>query len=341
MNKKFVGFGELLLRLTPEGYLRFRQASRFNLNYTGAEGNMCIALANMGMDAALVSKIPDNEIGQCALDMLERYGVNTEHVPRGGERLGVYYLEKGASQRPSKIIYDRKYSSISQAEPSEFDWEKILQDAGWFHFTGITAALSDNCAQMCLDACRCARSLGIKVSCDLNYRKNLWSTEKARSVMIPLMEYVDVLFANEEDSGNVLNVHADDSNIEEGKLSIEGYSDLAFRLKERFGFERVCISLRESLSASDNNWSGLMYADGKTYVSRKYPIHLVDRVGGGDSFASGMIYALMNEYENQEAIEFAVAASCLKQTIEYDFNLASVDEVKALMKGSGSGRVQR
>lgn len=340
-KKKFVGFGELMLRLAPDGYLRFAQADHFNLNYTGAEGNMAVALAYMGMPAELVTKLPDNEIGRCAKRMLTKFEVETDHIAWGGERLGVYYLERGASQRPSKVIYDRKHSSIAEADPSDFDWDDIFKDAGWFHFTGITVALSKNMQEICKQACIAAKKHNVKVSCDLNYRKTLWSTEEAQRVMKPLMQYVDVCIANEEDSEKVLGVKADNTDITSGKLNLEGYSNLAKNLADTYGFEMVAITLRESISASINNWSAMLYADGQTYVSKKYTMQIVDRVGGGDSFASGLIYARLNDFDNQKAIEFAAGASCLKHSIEFDFNLSTVDEVMNLINGDGSGRVQR
>ena len=341
MKQKFVGFGELLVRLAPAGYLRFPQVDSFTVNYTGAEGNMAVALSYMGIESCLVTKLPDNDIGRCAMRKLAMYSVDTSQIRWGGDRIGVYYLERGASQRPSKIIYDRRYSAIAQADPSEFDWEDILKDAGWFHFTGITAGLSESTAQMCRDACEAAHRLGVKVSCDLNYRKYLWTPEAAQSVMRPLMQYVDVLIANEEDSEKVLGISARDTDIYAGKLSVDGYAELARKLTDTFGFEKVAITLRESISASVNNWSGLLYSSGQPHLSKKYTINIVDRVGGGDSFASGLIYALMKDMPDQQALEYAVAASCLKQTMEFDFNLSSVDEVMNLMGGDGSGRVVR
>ncbi len=340
-KKKFVGFGEMMVRLAPEGYLRLSQADRFTLNYTGAEANMAIALSYMGMPAEMVTKFPDNEIGRCAKRMLSKFEVETDHIAWGGERLGVYYLERGASQRPSKVIYDRKHSSIAEADPEDFDWDAIFEDAGWFHFTGITVALSKNMQEICKQACVAARKHGVKVSCDLNYRKNLWSTEEAQRVMRPLMQYVDVCIANEEDSEKVLGIKADNTDITAGKLSIEGYSALAKKLTDTYGFEAVGITLRESISASINNWSAMLYKDGQTYLSRKYTMQIVDRVGGGDSFASGLIYANLNGFDNQKTIEFAAGASCLKHSIEFDFNLSSVDEVMNLINGDGSGRVIR
>ena len=340
-KKKFVGFGEMMVRLAPAGVLRFPQADSITVNYTGAEGNMAIALAYMGMPAEMVTKFPDNDIGRCAYRMLRKYDVITDHIAWGGERLGVYYLERGASQRPSKVIYDRKHSSIAEAEPSDFDWDEIFADAGWFHFTGITVALSKNMQEICRQACIAAKKHGVKISCDLNYRKNLWSTEEAKRVMTPLMEYVDVCIANEEDSEKVLGIKAADTDVTSGKLSLKGYSNLAAQLADTFGFEKVAITLRESISASVNNWSAMLYSDGKTYVSKKYSMQIVDRVGGGDSFAFGLIYACLNDFDNQKAVEFAAGASCLKHSIEFDFNLSTVDEVMNLINGDGSGRVQR
>lgn len=340
-KKKFVGFGEIMVRLAPSGVLRFPQAESFTVNYTGAEGNMAIALAYMGMPAEMVTKFPENDIGRCAYRMLRKYDVMTDHIAWGGERLGLYYLERGASQRPSKVIYDRKHSSIAEAEPSDFDWDEIFADAGWFHFTGITVALSKNMQEICKQACIAAKKHGVKVSCDLNYRKNLWTTEEAKRVMTPLMEYVDVCIANEEDSEKVLGIKATDTDITSGKLSLQGYSNLAKQLTDTFGFEKVAITLRESISASINNWSAMLYADGETYISKKYTMQVIDRVGGGDSFASGLIYACLNDFDNQKAVEFAAGASCLKHSIEFDFNLSTVDEVMNLINGDGSGRVQR
>ena len=341
MKKKFVGFGEMHVRLTPEGYYRLSQADTFKVNYTAAEGNMAIALSYMGVPSMFVTKLPDSEIGRCTMRKLAQFGVDTSKIVWGGERIALFYLERGASQRPSKIIYDRKHSAIAEADPSDFDWDAIFEDAGWFHFTGITPALSDSAAEISRQACIAAKAHGVKVSCDLNYRKNLWTPEQAQVVMKPMMQYVDVLFANEEDSEKVLGMKAKDTDITSGKLSTEGYSALAKELVDMYGFERVAITLRESISASVNNWSAILYENGTTYVSPKYCMQIVDRVGGGDSFASGLIYATLNEMESQQALNFAVAASCLKHSIEMDFNLSSVEEVMNLMQGDGSGRVVR
>lgn len=338
---KIVCFGELMLRLNPEGYLRFEQAKDFEVSFGGGEANVAVSLAHFGMDAVFVSKFPSHAIGEMAVRSLRTEGVATDKIVRGGERLGIYFIEKGASQRPSKVIYDRKYSSIGMAERSDFDWETILDGADWFHFTGITPALGDNVADITLDALKVCKAKGIKVSCDLNFRKKLWSSEKAGKVMTELCQYVDVCIANEEDAERIFGVKPDQNDVEGGKLNRAGYIDVAKKLTERFGFEKVAITLRESISASDNNWAAMLYADGNAYFSKTYAVHIVDRVGGGDSFGAGLIYALLCGYENQKTIEFAVAASCLKHSIETDFNYVSVDEVTTLMNGDGSGRVQR
>ncbi len=339
--KKTVCFGELMLRLAPEGYLRFLQADTFGATYGGGEANVAVSLANYGTDVSFVTKLPSNDIGQAAINCLRKFGVCTADIVRGGPRVGIYFLEKGASQRPSKVIYDRAGSSIALAEKADFDWKTILADADWFHFTGITPALGDNVAQITLDAVKTAKEMGLTVSCDLNYRKNLWSKAKAGEVMARLAPYVDVCIANEEDAGDVFNIHAEGTDITGGKLSHDGYISVARQLTDRFGFAKVAITLRESISASDNNWAAMLYSKGETCFSKKYPIHIVDRVGGGDSFGAGLIYGLKSGMSDADALEFAVAASCLKHTIEGDYNMVSVDEVKKLAGGDGSGRVQR
>lgn len=338
---KIVCFGEIMLRLAPEGYYRFVQADKFGATFGGGEANVAVSLANYGMNASYVTKVPDNDIATSCLNSLRRFGVDTSDVVKGGERLGIYYLEKGASQRPSKVIYDRAYSSISQATKEDFDWKKIFNGAEWFHFTGITPALSDNCAEICLEAVKTAKELGITVSCDLNYRKKLWSKEKAREVMSKIAPYIDVCIANEEDASDVFGIKADDTDITGGKLSHEGYKSVAKKLVDTFGFKKVAITLRGSISANDNNWAGMLYDGENYYLSKNYLIHIVDRVGGGDSFGGGLIYALTHNFAPQDAIEFAVAASCLKHTIEGDYNMVTVDEVLKLAQGDGSGRVQR
>lgn len=338
---KAVTFGELMLRLAPENYLRFAQCEKYEATFGGAEANVAVSLANYGVDVTFVTKLPAHEIGQAAVNSLRRFGVNTGKIIRGGERVGIYYCEKGASQRPSKVIYDRAHSAIADSKREEFDWEKIFEGAGWFHFTGITPALSDEMAEICLEACMKAKEKNITLSCDLNFRKKLWSKEKAGRIMGELCKYVDYCIANEEDAKDVFGIEADNSDIFGGKLDRNGYISVARKLTDRFSFKGVAITLRESRSASDNNWSGMLYTNGKAYFSKKYDLHIVDRVGAGDSFGGGLIYALLNGYQAQEAIEFATAASCLKHSIEGDYNLVSPTEVQMLVNGDKSGRVQR
>ncbi|MDR2485844.1 MAG: sugar kinase [Treponema sp.] len=338
---KIITFGEIMLRLAPEGYYRFVQASAFGATYGGGEANAAVSLADFGLDAAFVTKLPAHEIGQAAVNKLREFGVDTSKIVRGGNRIGIYFLEKGASQRPSKVIYDRAGSSIAEAAPADFDWNRIFEGASWFHFTGITPALGDSAAAICLEAVKTAKARGITVSCDLNYRKNLWSKEKAGTVMGTLVPYVDLCIANEEDAADVFGIHAQNSDVGSGKISHEGYKEAAKVLADRFGFKQVAITLRESISANDNNWAAMLYNRCDYYVSKKYPVHIVDRVGGGDSFGAGLIYASIQGFAPQEALEFAAAASCLKHSIEGDFNLISVEEVKKLAAGDGSGRVQR
>lgn len=338
---KVVTFGEIMLRLAPEGYYRFVQADRYGATYGGGEANVAVSLANYGIDAKFVTKLPEHEIGQAGVNALRRFGVDTSDIARGGSRVGIYFLEKGASQRPSKVIYDRAGSAIAAAAAGDFDWEKIFDGADWFHFTGITPALGGELPAICMEAVKAAKKLGLTVSCDLNYRKKLWSREEAGRVMGQLCQYVDVCIANEEDASDVFGIKAEDTDVTSGKVNHEGYKSVARQLSERFGFSKVAITLRESISANDNGWSAMLYTDGDYYFSKKYPIHIVDRVGGGDSFGGGLIYACLQKYEPQETIEFAVAASCLKHTVEGDFNMVSVDEVKKLAEGDGSGRVQR
>ncbi len=330
-----------MLRLSPPNHQRFVQAESFDIVYGGGEANVAVSLANYGLDSYYVTKVPEHEIGQAAVNSLRRYGVKTDEILRGGDRLGIYYQETGASQRPSKVVYDRANAAIAQVKPGEFDWEKIFEGADWFHFTGITPALGDNVAEVTLEALKAAKSKGVKVSVDLNYRKKLWTPEKANKVMSKFMEYVDVSIGNEEDAEKVFGIKAASSDVTSGKLNEEGYRDVAKQLADRFGLEKVGITLRESLSASDNNWSALLF-DGKEYYrSKVYKMHIVDRVGGGDSFAGGLIYSLLSGKSSREAVEFAVAASCLKHTIFGDFNLVSAAEVELLAKGDASGRVQR
>lgn len=338
---KVVTFGEVMLRLAPENYLRFVQSEKYEATFGGAEANVAVSLANYGVDAAFVTKLPAHEIGQAAINSLRKFGVDTSEIVRGGNRVGIYYCEKGASQRPSKVIYDRAGSSIATASYGDFDWNKIFDGVNWFHFTGITPALSDETAKITVEACKKAKEKGITVSCDLNFRKKLWSKEKAGEVMGELCKYVDYCIANEEDAKDVFGIEADNTDINSGKLDRNGYISVAKKLTEKFGFKGVAITLRESLSANDNNWSAMLYTNGEAVFSKKYAMHIVDRVGGGDSFGGGLIYSLLNGYAPQKAIEFAVAASCLKHSIEGDYNMVSVSEVEALANGNASGRVQR
>ena len=341
MSKKVVTLGEIMLRLSPPNYKRFIQADSFDVTYGGGEANVAVSLANFGLDAYYVTKLPVGPIGDAALNHLRRFGVKTDYIARGGDRLGIYFLEIGASQRPSKVIYDRAHSAIAEAKVEDFDWNEIFKDAEWFHFTGITPALSDAAAKLSLEAAKKAKQNNVKVSCDLNYRGKLWSPAQANKVMTSLMEYVDIALGNEEDAEKIFGIKAPESDVVAGKLSEKGYRFVAEELMRRFGFELVAITLRESYSASDNGWSAMAY-DGKNfYTSTKYRIHIVDRVGGGDAFAGGLVYSLINGKGVQEALEFAVAAACLKHTIPGDFNMVGVDEVESLRKGNVSGRVQR
>ena len=339
--KRIITFGEIMMRLNPEGNLRFVQAERFEASYAGGEANVAVSLANYGMDAAFVSKVPAHAIGQCAVNALRHFGVDTKNMVRGGDRLGAYFVEKGASQRPSKVIYDRAHSAIALAEPSDFDWDAIFDGADWFHWTGITPALGGNLPQICLEACKAAKARGVTISCDLNYRNKLWSREKACEIMSQLMPYVDVCIANEEDAKDVFGIEAANTDIHAGKLNHEGYISVAQQIHDRFGCSSVAITLRSSISADDNDWAAMLYQNGQAYFSPSYRIHIVDRVGGGDSFGGGLIYSQLTGMDPQKSINFAVAASCLKHTISHDFNLVTVEEVESLAKGNASGRVQR
>ena len=340
---KIITLGELMLRLQPFNYERFVQAQSVEFTFGGGEANVAVSLANYGMDAAFVTKLPAHSIGQAAVNSLRRYGVDTSMIVRGGERVGIYYNEKGASQRGSVCIYDRAHSAIQLAAPSDFDWDKIFDGADWFHFTGITPALGENLVQICKEACQAAKARGIKISCDLNYRGKLWTRDQARAAMTELCQYVDVCISNEEDAKDVFGIEAEATDIYGGTLNHEGYKSGAKQLADKFGFEMVAITLRESHSAFDNGWSAMLYnvAKDEYCFSKKYDLHIIDRVGGGDSFGGGLIYACMNGYDTQAAVEFAVAASALKHSIGGDYNHVSVAEVEKLAGGDGSGRVQR
>lgn len=337
---KIVTLGELMLRLQPFDHLRFVQSEDYEATFGGGEANVAVSLANYGCDAYFVSKLPTHEIGQAAVNSLRKYGVKVDYVVRGGDRVGIYFLEKGASQRASKVIYDRANSAFALSKFDEYDWDAIFEGATWLHFSGITPALGDNVAKLTEEALIAAKRHGVTVSCDLNYRNKLWSKEKAREVMTRLMKYVDVCIGNEDDANDVFGIKPENNDTSKGQLNKEGYVSVAKQLKDKFGFKYVAITLRTSISASENNWAAMLY-DGNSYLSKEYHMQIIDRVGGGDSFAGGLIYGLTHDYKPQEAIEFAVAASCLKHSIEGDYNLVSVDEVKKLAGGDGSGRVQR
>ena len=339
--QKVVTFGELLLKLSPHNYQRILQTDSFNVEYSGAEANVAVSLANFGIPVSFVSKVPNQEIGTSAINAIRSYGVITDNIIQGEGRLGIYFSEKGASQRSSKVIYDRHYSAFSESTSSDYDWDLIFEDAEWFHFSGITPALSDSVANICLEACKKAKEKGLTVSCDLNYRSKLWSREKASAVMKALAPYIDVCISNESDISDVFGIKAANTDEEYESVDDIAYSVVAKELSEKYGFKAVAITLRHSISASDNIWSAVL-CDGKTsYYGKKYSIHIVDRIGGGDSFSAGLIYGFINKKEPQYILDFAVAASCLKHSIEGDFNMVTVEEVEALLKGHGSGRIQR
>ena len=338
---RIVTFGEIMMRLNPEGYLRFVQAGKFEATYAGGEANVAVSLANYGLNASFVTKLPDNPIGLAARNEVRRFGVDTSDIVWGGPRLGLYFVEKGASQRGSKVVYDRAGSSIALASRRDFNWAKIFKGATWFHFTGITPALGGECPAICLDALKYCKAHEITVSCDLNYRGKLWSRAEAGKCMAKLVPYVDVLIANEADAADVFGIVGKGSDVESGKLNRDGYVSVAEQLVKRFGCKKVAITLRTSISAFDNKWAGMLYDGRKAYFSKEYLLHIVDRVGGGDSFGGGLIYALATKKRPQAAIDFAVAASALKHSIEHDFNLVTVSEVEILAAGNGTGRVQR
>lgn len=341
MSKKVVTMGEIMLRLSPPRYERFIQANTFDIVYGGGEANVAISLANYGYDAYFVTKLPAHEIGQAAVNALRRYGVHTGYIARGGERVGIYFLENGASMRPSKVIYDRAHSAIAEADLGDFDFDTIFRDAAWFHISGITPALGAKAAALTEAALKAAKQAGVTVSVDLNYRKNLWTPQQAKACMTGLMQYVDVCIGNEEDAEKVLGFKPKGTDVSKGELNLEGYKQIFKEMKDTFGFKYVTTTLRESRSASDNGWSALIYDGTEYYHSRKYDVHIVDRVGGGDSFSGGLIYGLMEKKDMKQALEFATAASALAHTIHGDANMVSVKEVETLAGGDASGRVQR
>jgi 2-dehydro-3-deoxygluconokinase len=339
---KIVTLGEIMLRLSTSGQSRFVQASSLDVNYGGGEANVAVSLANYGDEAWFVSKVPSHEIGDCAINELRKYGVHTEYMVRGGDRLGIYFLETGASMRPSKVIYDRAHSAIAEAEVSDFDFDKIFQGVDWFHFTGITPALGKKAQAICLAALKSAKKNHVTVSCDLNFRAKLWTSDEAQVVMNSFMPYVDYVIGNEEDADKCLGFKPEGTDVNSGKLSVDGYKKMFEAMVAKYHFKGAAASLRESHSATANGWSALLYEGGKFYQSKHYEIDpIIDRVGGGDSFAAGLIYGLMHLNDGQKAIDFAVAASALKHTIPGDLAHSSLKEVLDLMGGDASGRVKR
>ena len=339
---KIVTLGEIMLRLSPEGNDRFIQTDTLRVIPGGGEANVAVSLANYGHDSYYMSKLPQHEIGQIAVNALRRYGVKTDYIARGGDRIGLYYAETGASMRPSKVIYDRAHSAIAEAEADDFDFDAIMKGASWFHWSGITPAISDKAAELARLACEAARRNEVTVSVDLNFRKKLWTSEKAISVMRPLMKYVDVCIGNEEDAELCLGFKPD-ADVEGGRTDAAGYEGIFRKMKEEFGFKYVVSTLRESFSATHNGWKALIYNGKEFYQSRRYDIDpIIDRVGGGDSFSGGLIHGLLKyNWDQAAALEFAVAASALKHTVNGDFNLVSEAEVLSLAEGNANGRVQR
>lgn len=339
---KVVTFGELMLRLNPHGQQRIVQADEFEVRYTGAEANAAVMLAGLGFETFAVSRVPGHELGQACINYLRRFGVNTDYVVRGGDHLGIMYLEAGAAQRGSRVIYDRDHTSFQEAVPAEFEWDRILSGADWFHFSGTAPALGEQVRAVLREGLATARSRGIRVSCDLNYRAKLWGRQQVRTVMTDLMAYVDVLIGNEEDAEKVFGITAEGSDVVHGELLAASYEKVASRLADAFGFKYVATTLRSSVSASVNGWAGMLFDGKRHFVSRSYEINpVVDRVGGGDSFSAGLIYGLLRGLEPQACVEFAAAASCLKHSIPGDFSLVSLLEVETLLAGDASGRVQR
>ena len=340
--KRIITFGEIMLRLSTQTGCRFSQNNRLDVCYGGGEANVAVSLANYGHEVAFVTKLPKNEIGQAAVNALRQYGVDIRHIVRGGERVGIYFLESGSAMRPSKVVYDRAHSAIAEADPDDFNFDEIMTGADWFHWTGITPAISDKAARLVEKACEAAQRHGLTISCDLNFRKKLWTSEKAQSIMRPLMHYVDVCIGNEEDAALSLGFRPEGVDVTAGKTDSSAYRKIFSQMAREFGFKTVATTLRESFSASHNGWKALIYDGSDFYESRRYDITpIIDRVGGGDAFAAGLIHGLLTKPTQGEALEFAVAASALKHTIAGDFNQVTADEVEALVAGDGSGRVQR
>ena len=340
---KVITFGEILLRLAPQGHKKLFQNDMFETSFCGAEANVAVSLANYGLDSCFITRVPDNEVGQAAINSLRYFGVDTSKVIKGGERLGLYYLEKGASQRPSKVLYDRAFSAIANSNVEDYNWDRIFDGAEWFHFSGINPALSASMSKISLAACKVAKEKGIIISCDINYRSKLWTKNQAKETMSELMRYVDICIGNEEDAENVFGIKADNTDVLSGSVDHKSYEEVAKKISDQFDCKYVAITLRTSLSASTNKWAGMLYSTDKNeyHLSKEYTIDIVDRVGSGDSFAAGIIYSLLNKATAQDAIEFAIAASCLKHTQEGDYNRVGIEDVEALMNGDASGRVRR
>jgi 2-dehydro-3-deoxygluconokinase len=341
-DKKVVVFGELMMRLSTKRYERMVQAREFDVSYSSAEVNPAVALVNYGIDCYVVSSAPANAVGDACLAYMRQFGLNLDYVKRNGFRLGIYFVETGAAQRPSTFLYNREGSSITELRSGDVDWDAVFEGKHWFHFTAITPALGDSVALLTKEACIAAKKKGLTISADLNFRRKLWSKEKACEVMGDLLQCADVLFTNEEEAATVFGIAARETNVTAGAISRKGYEDVAVQLRERFDLKYVSISLRESISATANDWSGMLYDGKRFYTSRKYKIDfIVDRIGGGDAYSAGIIYGLLTGQDLQETVEFGAAAGCLKHTIHGDFNLVSFDETLALMSGDGSGRIQR
>jgi 2-dehydro-3-deoxygluconokinase len=338
---KVVTMGEMMIRFMPPGNLRFEQTTSFNVHYGGDESIVAVSLARFGLHSLYCTKLPENPLAQIAINKLREQGVDTSAIVRGGSRIGINFYENGVSMRPSNVVYDRKHSAISEAKPEEFDFNNIFKGADWFHVAGITPAISDNAALLTEKAFIAAKANNVTISMDLNYRSKLWTPEKAQSVMIPLMKYVDICIGNEEDNEKSLGFIPENTDVNSGKLDINGYKRMFENLWEHFGFKLIASTLRESYSASDNGWSALLYNGKEFYHTRKYEIRLIDRGGGGASFSAGLIYGILNKCSLAQTGEFAVAASALKQTIAGDFNLVTIEEVLSLMNGDTSGRVKR
>lgn len=339
---KIVAFGEIMLRLSPNGNYRLFQTDQMQAIFGGAEANVAVSLTNYGESVSYVTKLPDNIIGQSAINSLRYFGIDTSAIARGGDRVGIYYMEKGSNQRPSVCIYDRAGSSIQKATTTDFDWDLIFNDADWFHFTGITPALGENLVEVCKEACIEAKKRNIKVSCDLNYRSKLWTRDSARSAMTEICSYVDICIGNEEDAKDVFGLEGIQIDEKTGEINRDGYINVAKALHKEFGFEKIAFTFRTSHSASVNDWKAMLFDGEHFYLSKNYHFdNIVDRIGGGDSFSGALIYALRKGYDDQRAIEFAVAASALKHTIEGDVNRVTVEEVERLASGDKLGRVQR